>query len=208
MYLPSDFEEADPAAIAALIDAAPLAAVVAQTPAALIANHLPLLRAPDGTLIGHIALANDLHRQIDDGQEVLAIFAGPSAYVSPNAYPSKAAHHRAVPTWNYEVAHVHGPIRFQHDEHSKRAAVALLTARQERRVNGAAGWRMADAPSDFLAQKLAAIVAFRITPERVLAKAKLSQNRDASDIAAVITDLEARGEHATAAAMRRRATLS
>lgn len=203
MYIPPHFEETDPARIAALIEAAPLAAVIAQTAQGLTANHLPLLRAPDGTLIGHVARANDMHRLIEDGQEVLAIFRGPEAYISPNAYPSKAEHHRAVPTWNYQVAHVHGPIRFQHDDHAKRAAVALLTARHERRVNGARGWRMADAPDEFISGMLDAIFALRITPRRVLAKSKLSQNRELRDVESVITDLEARGESATAAAMRR-----
>lgn len=202
MYIPPHFEKTDTAKIAALIEAAPLAAVIAQTADGLLANHLPLLRAPDGSLIGHAALANDMHRLIADGQDVLAIFRGAEGYISPNAYPSKAEHHRAVPTWNYEVAHVYGTIRFQHDEHAKRVAVALLTARHERRVNGAEGWRMSDAPDDFLSQMLASIVAFRISPTRVLGKAKLSQNREAGDLQGAIADLEIRGETRLAQAMQ------
>lgn len=119
----------------ALIHAAPLACIVAQTVAGLVANHIPLLLAPDGNLIGHIARANPMHEQITDGQEVLAIFQGPDAYVSPNYYPGKQDHHRHVPTWNYMVVHAHGTIGFQHDLHARRAAVGLLTRQHERRVN-------------------------------------------------------------------------
>ena len=189
MYVPPHFQEVSPGEIAAIIAAAPLACIVAQTAQGLIANHIPLLSAPDGGLIGHVALANDMHRLIADGQEVLAIFRGEDGFVSPNFYPSKAEHHRHVPTWNYQVVHARGTIRFQHDDHAKRAAVGLLTRIHERRVNGGQAWRMADAPADYMGQMLGAIVAFRITVTEWLAKSKLSQNRDAGDYAGTIKEI-------------------
>ena len=203
MYIPAHFAEADPDEVARLIDAAPLACVVAQSADGLVANHLPLLRAPDGGLIGHVALANDLHRLIADGQEVLTIFRGEDAYVSPGFSPSKPGHHRHVPTWNYEVVHVHGTITFQHDEHARRAAVGLLTRSHERRVNGKDAWRMADAPADFMAGMLEGIVAFRIDVTRRTAKSKLSQNRAPDDRQGAAEGLRARGETALAERMTR-----
>lgn len=205
MYIPDHFAETDPAGIAAILEGAPLACVVAHTVHGLIANHLPLLTGPDGALIGHVALANDMHRLIAPGAEVLAIFRGADAYVSANYYPSKAETHRSVPTWNYQAVHVQGRISFQHDEKSRRAAVGLLTRLHERRVNGDAGWRMADAPRDYMEGMLAGIVAFRIQPERVLAKSKLSQNRSAADHRAVTEALDAAGHVAVAAQMAGRA---
>ena len=204
MYVPAHFEEISTDEIKAIIEAAPLACIVAQTSAGLIANHIPLLAAPDGELIGHVAVANDMHRLIEDGQEVLAIFRGDDAYVSPNFYPTKAEHHRHVPTWNYQVVHVYGEIAFQHDEHSKRAVVGLLTRHHERRLNGKDAWRMADAPPDFLQQMLGSIVAFRIKPKRVIGKSKLSQNRDARDYLGAISGLRASGHDAMAERMQRR----
>ena len=203
MYLPAHFAETDAAEVAALMAAFPLACLVAATPEGLVANHLPLLVGPDGALIGHVALANDVHRLVAEGQEVMAVFRGEEAYVSPNLYPSKAVHHRHVPTWNYQAVHVHGPIAFRHDEKAKRAAVGLLTREHERRLNGDAAWRMADAPADYLTGMLANIVAFRIEVRRVIAKAKLSQNREPADFAGVVESLEARGRDGMAARMRR-----
>ena len=84
MYLPAHFAETDAAEVAALMAAFPLACLVAETPEGLVANHLPLLAGPDGALIGHVALANDLHRLVAEGQEVMAVFRGEEAYVSPN----------------------------------------------------------------------------------------------------------------------------
>ncbi|KAB0678730.1 FMN-binding negative transcriptional regulator [Aureimonas leprariae] len=198
MYIPPHFQEISSSEIAAVIDGAPLACIVAQTAEGLIANHIPLLAAPDGTLIGHVALANDMHRLVADDQEVLAIFRGDDAYVSPNFYPTKPEHHRHVPTWNYQVVHVYGGISFQHDERAKRAAVGLLTRNHERRLNGASAWRMADAPADYMEQMLRGIVAFRIDVRKTLAKSKLSQNREPRDYAGAIAGLQASGNQAMA----------
>ncbi len=193
MYIPPHFEEVSPEAIQNVLAAAPLACVVAQTSAGLIANHIPLLAAPDGTLIGHVALANDMHRLVPDGQEVMAIFKTNDAYVSPNFYPTKFEHHRHVPTWNYQVVHAYGSITFQHDEPVKRAAVGLLTRIHERQLNGTDAWRMADAPTDYMQQMIGNIVAFRIQVLRTLAKSKLSQNREARDYDGAIAGLRASG---------------
>jgi transcriptional regulator len=193
VYIPPHFEEVRGDAIAETLEHAPLACVVASTDMGLIANHLPLLRSPKGDLVGHVALANDMHRLIADGQEVLAVFRRDDAYVSPNFYPTKQDHHRHVPTWNYEVVHAYGTITFQHDEHAKRAAVGLLTRNHERRLNGANAWRMADAPTDYMDKMLDGIVAFRIAVTQILAKSKLSQNREARDYLGAIEGLRASG---------------
>lgn len=203
MYLPEHFAETDMAAVARLLVDFPLAAIVAQTSQGLVANHIPLMADGDTALIGHIALANDLHRIVPQNTPVLAIFRGQDAYISPNLYPSKADHHRHVPTWNYQVVHVAGQIAFQHDVKTKRAVVGRLTRDHEAAVNGAAAWRMSDAPRDYMDGMLDAIVALRITITAITAKAKISQNRTAADHAAVQRDIEARGLHHMAARMKR-----
>ena len=81
MYLPPHFNETDRAEIDALIDTRPLAALVVATDKGLVAMHIPLLRAGDDRLVGHIALANELHRLVPDGHEVVAIFGGEDSYI-------------------------------------------------------------------------------------------------------------------------------
>ena len=204
MYVPEHFREVAPSEIAPVIAAAPLACIVANTADGLVANHIPVLVAADGALIGHVALANDIHRTVGEGQEVLAIFRPADAYVSPNFYPSKAEHHRHVPTWNYQAVHVTGAISFQHEERAKRAVVGLLTREHERRLNAERAWRMADAPADFMTDMLAGIVAFRIEVQRVIAKSKLSQNREARDYQGVIDGLTRNENRSLAESMVRR----
>lgn len=202
MYLPVHFTETDQAAIEALIDAAPLATLIAVVDGAVVANPLPLIRQGEG-LIGHVALANDLHRLLSDGARVTALFHGPDAYVSPNWYPSKAETHQAVPTWNYQLVQIDARITWHHDDASKRRVVSLLTTRFERQTNGDSAWRMGDAPADFMAEKLAGIVALRLDPERVIAKSKLSQNRPQADRDGVAQALDTRAP-GVARAMRGR----
>lgn len=198
MYLPPQFIDADPEEADRLIAAFPLAVLVAQGAGGLVANPLPLLRDGAG-LIGHVARAGRLPELVTGGAEVLALFRGEDAYVSPGWYPSKAETHRAVPTWNYQVVQVAGRIHWDDSDRFKRRAVGLLT----RKMEGAAGWKMADAPRDYIDAMLAAIVGFRITMERVIAKTKASQNRSDGDFAAVAGQMEAQGKPGLAARMRR-----
>ncbi|MCB2128089.1 MAG: FMN-binding negative transcriptional regulator [Rhodobacteraceae bacterium] len=203
MYLPQHFVETDMSEISSLVADFPLAALVVNTAEGLVANHLPLMEDGNSALIGHIALDNDLHRQVSDGHEVLAIFRGEDAYVSPNWYATKPLHHRHVPTWNYQVVHVHGKISFQRDHKARLAAVGRLTKLHEAKIGEADPWKMSDAPKEYLLEMLDRIVAFRIDVTRVVAKSKLSQNREDADFRSTATVLESRGKAGLAARMRR-----
>ncbi|TDH39000.1 FMN-binding negative transcriptional regulator [Pseudohoeflea suaedae] len=202
MYLPEHFAENRPEEIDRLIDAYPLATIVAQTEAGLAASHIPLLREGTDRLIGHVALANDMHRDIGEDTQVLAIFRAEHAYISPNWYPSKLENHKSVPTWNYQAVHVKGRIRFDHSEKFKRMIVGRMTKHFEAVTSGDKAWRMADAPRDYMEMMLGNIVGLDMTIERVIAKSKLSQNRTQGDHDSVVRQLDERGDGALANAMR------
>lgn len=182
MYQPSHFVQHDRAQIAALVATYPLATLVGTQGGALAADHLPLLydehEGPHGTLRGHVARANALWR-LCDAQPVLAIFHGAQAYVSPSWYPTKAETHKVVPTWNYAVVHAHGTLRAIDDAAWLRAFVTRLTARHE--AGRPAPWAVSDAPADYIEQMLRAIVGIEIVVERIDAKWKTSQNRNAAE---------------------------
>ncbi len=160
---------ADADDVRTMINAVPLAMLASHPGGALRADHLPLIMTKS-KLIGHIAIANDLHETLGDDQPVLAIFQGPDAYISPNSYPSKADTHEVVLTWNYKVIHVHGRIRFHHDRRPKHGAVGMLTKLMETRTNGDAAWRMLDAPDAFMDEKLSQIVGLEIEITETRAK--------------------------------------
>jgi len=200
MYLPRHFEPADPGAARSLIEAAPLATLVVMTAAGLVANLVPLEFDPDegphGTLRGHVARANPVWREVLPQHEALAVFHGPQGYVSPGWYPAKREHGKVVPTWNYGVVEARGPLRAVDDAAWLRALVGRLTDRHEGRLarQGQATWKVEDAPDDYVAQMLRAIVGIEIRLSALTAKHKLSQNRSAADRDGVVAGLEGRGD--------------
>ena len=205
MYLPSHFESRDEAALAALMSAHPLAQIVhVNAEGGLDADAVPLLwDAERRTLRGHVARANPLWRAAD-GKPVLAVFSGPDAYVSPNWYPSKAGNHRAVPTWNYAVVHAHGVPRIVDDAPGLLAIVGSLTDTHE--AARAAPWKVSDAPDDYVAQMLRAIVGIEIPVQRWVGKFKLSQNHAEPNRTGVLQGLrEHDAQHPLAALMQEHA---
>ncbi len=206
MYLPEHFAETRVDELHRLIREYPLGTLVLSGPQGLDANHLPFILEPqaDGrhALQAHVARNNALWREARDGDACLVVFQAPSAYVSPNWYPSKRETHRHVPTWNYQVVHVHGRLMIRDDEKFVRGVVGRLTRLHEARVNGDDAWRMADAPRDYLEQMLGAIVGIEVLVDRVVGKWKLGQNREARDRTSAADALRQRGDEATSAAMR------
>lgn len=182
MYTPSAFRQDDLAQLHQQIRACPLASLISQGASGLLASHLPLLLAPDegefGTLYGHFARANPQWRELPQG-ETLAIFQGPQAYISPNWYPSKAEHGKAVPTWNYIAVHTHGRARLIEDDEGLLQLVSRLSAEHE--AGRERAWAVSDAPRDYIDSMLRAIVGFALPIQRIQGQWKLSQNRTAAD---------------------------
>jgi transcriptional regulator len=190
MYQPAHFTEQDPATLLALMKAQPLATLV-RGGGELSADLMPVEVERVGErwrMTAHVARANPLWREAD-GQPVLLVFHGPQAYVSPNWYPSKFQHGKAVPTWNYSMVQAHGTLRAIQDPEWLRAFVTRLTERHE--AGRAVPWHAADAPPDYLDAMLKAIVGIELEVTRVEGKFKLSQNRDAADRTGVVLGLEA-----------------
>lgn len=202
MYTPKAFALTERGQLHALMDRFSFATLITVRDGTPRATHLPLLLDPDagkyGTLIGHLARANDQWQDFKAGAEVLAIFAGEHAYISPSWYET----HPSVPTWNYSAVHAYGTPQIVEDAARVEAILRDLTARHEAQF--AAPWPM-DLPPDYLQKQLRGIVAFELPITRLEGKAKLSQNRPAVDRRGALTALAASedpGERGVATAMR------
>ena len=195
MYVPKHFEENDVSVLHALIKAHPLGAWVTQGDRELLANHIPFLldpaRGEHGTLIGHVARLNQVWRSFSTTSDSIVIFQGAEAYITPSWYPSKPAHGKVVPTWNYAVVHAHGLPRIIEDRDWLLEHVIQLTAAHEGAE--AIPWKVSDAPADFIEGLTAAIVGVEIPLTRLVGKWKVSQNRTEADRIGVAAGLQARG---------------
>lgn len=204
MYLPSHFAVTDLPALHGLMRAHPLAALVRSGPQGLDADHLPFeLDATAGRLgmlSAHVARANPLWQDCVGGAEVMVIFRGEQAYVSPNWYPSKHESHRLVPTWNYEVVQVHGRLTVLDDERFVRGLLARLTRHHE--AEEARPWKMGDSAPAFIDELLQKVVGIRIEIQAITGKFKLSQNREPRDRLQAADTLASRGQMGLAKAMR------
>lgn len=169
----------------------PLATLVTLGPGGLTANHIPLLfdpePAPGGTLRGHIARANPLGKDFHPDVDALAIFHGPSAYITPSWYPSKDESGKVVPTYNYVVVHAHGSLKVIDDVDFVERNVRGLTAFQE--AVFAQPWKVEDAPPEFIRSMLNGIVGLEMPISRLEGKWKVSQNRTMPDRAGAVRGL-------------------
>lgn len=141
------------------------------------------------SLRGHVARANPIRQAAPC--RALVIVPVSDAYVSPSWYPSKAEHGKVVPTWNYEVVHLHGRLVAHDDATWVAGLVRELTDVHE--AGQPAAWSVDDAPADFVAKQHRAIVGIEIVVDRVEAKRKLSQNRSDADRDGVRTGLQSSG---------------
>ncbi len=194
MYIPASYTEDDTPTLHAFMDANPFAIMFTAIGGASnpYASHLPLIldrsRGGRGTLFGHLARANPHARQLADGPSTaLIVFTGPDAYITPSWYPTKSEHGRVVPTWNYIAVHVYGQILLHDDEGFLRPHLESLTNVHER--NRVDRWQVSDAPDDFIAQQMRAIVGVEIPIDRIEGKWKMSQNRSGADIDGVVKGL-------------------
>jgi transcriptional regulator len=205
VYVPKHFDDARAGELHRILDQFPLGALVVDGPGGLDANHIPfeMVPGPDGgfTLHAHVARANPLWQEVASGDDVLVIFRGADAYISPSWYPSKHEAHRQVPTWNYQVVHVHGKIAIHDDARFVRGVVARLTRRHEARAGNETPWRMTDSEPAYIDDMLTKIVGIEVVPERIVVKSKLGQNKDDRDRIGAAGELDKRGEREVSSAM-------
>jgi transcriptional regulator len=195
MYLPAHFEESRVEVLHTLIRAQPLGLLITLADRGLQANPIPFLLDPDpapfGALRGHVARANPLWRESRTDVDTLVVFQGPQAYVSPALYPSKAEHGKVVPTWNYVTVQARGRLRAIEDSTWLLALVKRLTQTHE--APRSTPWAVDDAPADYIATMLRAIVGIEIPLLTLSGKWKVSQNRGAADRRGVAEGLESAG---------------
>jgi transcriptional regulator len=203
MYTPAHFAVDDETA-AAFLSQVQAGDLVTATEDGLVSTFLPLLYDPEagerGALLCHVARKNDQWRRPPLG-EALVILHGQDAYISPGWYPTKREHGRVVPTWNYTTAHVYGELVVHDDPEWVDGIVRRLTSRQE---NGREHpWSVEDAPAEFHAGQLRAIVGLELLVSRVEVKFKMSQNQPDENIDGVVAGLTCEGREDVAATVQR-----
>jgi transcriptional regulator len=172
MYIPTAFRQTDRSELHRFIETHAFGLLVSTHDGEPFATHLPFLlerdAGPHGALLGHLARANPQWRGLD-GREVLAVFSGPHAYVSPSWYEAE----NVVPTWNYVAVHAYGTFRLvEEGDELTRTLAATVAVYEGARPQP---WSL-DTGTDFFRKMAKQVVGFRIEVHRLEGKWKLSQN--------------------------------
>jgi len=160
------------------------ALLVTATGGAPLASHLPVMVA-DGeagiVIHSHMAKNNPQWQEFFD-DEVLVVFAGPHAYVSPRWYEEK----QRVPTWNYAAVHAYGKVTVSAERKAKHAAQRELVAQLDPQ------WLLKfDAlRAEYVENMLNGIVTFDIAVTRLETRWKLSQNRGRREQELIAAELD------------------
>jgi transcriptional regulator len=187
VYVPPK-HSVDSEAAWAIVSEAGAGMLVISTPEGLQSVFVPVVVSDDRrTILTHVARANPWWRSLTNGTDVLALFLTASAYISPSNYPSRFERPGTVPTWNFVAAEVRGRITVHDDPEWLGRQVRVVTDQFE--ASRSPQWSVEDAPSEYVAQQVRAIVGIEIEVANIQGKAKLSQNRPDVDRDAVRDNL-------------------
>jgi transcriptional regulator len=200
MYSPPYNQVQDRAELVQFLRSNGFPILVTGTGGVLHASHLPVTVHEQGEQIVidmHMARNNPQWKEFFD-DEVLVIFAGPHAYVSPRWY----ADQERVPTWNYAAVHVYGVPKIIPDKKEK-----LQSQRRLIEVLDPQWLPKFDAlRQEYVDQMLDGIVNFSIPVARIETRWKLSQNRGRREMELIAAELDKSadsGERALAALTRK-----
>jgi transcriptional regulator len=172
MYVPANYAQKDLAKLHDFIGQDNFGLLISDVEGRPFATHVPFLldrtAGPKGSLTCHVARANPQWRDVT-GQEVLAVFAGPHAYISPTWYAAE----QVVPTWNYVSVHAYGRVTLIDEPAALIALVKDLVVAQERSMPKP--WSLGG-PDEFVRRLVTQIVGFRIAITHIEGKWKLGQN--------------------------------
>jgi transcriptional regulator len=197
MYSPPYNRVEDRAELIAFMRANNFPVLVTGLGGVLQASHLPAMIHEAGERIVidmHMAHANPQWHEFFD-EEAMVIFTGPHAYVSPRWYEEV----ERVPTWNYAAVHAYGVPKLVDDQREKHASQRRLVAAMDPQ------WlaRFDALDPKYVSGMLNGIVNFQIPVTRLETRWKLSQNRGRREMELIVAALEAQGEAALAALMRK-----
>lgn len=155
----------------------------------LVATHIPFDITGDGpdTLVlrAHLARANKQWKQLSAEREVLVIFQGANAYISPRWYD-----HINVPTMNYIAVHAYGTPGIIED--SQQVYDMLKAQIESFEKEHLPAYNITTLPEPVLQAEMRALVGIEIKVNRIEANFKLSQNRDEKNYKHIIEQLEKR----------------
>lgn len=186
MFVPRHFTEDRDEVVRALVRSAGFGHLVVSGDDRIESTPMPfVIDEAMASVRAHLARPNPIWHLAPC--DALLIVPVTDAYISPSWYPSKREHGKVVPTWNYEVVHLHGRLRAHDDSDWVDRQIRELTDLNEATM--ATPWAVDDAPAGYIETTRRGIVGIELEVTRIDAKRKLSQNRPDADRVGVVDGL-------------------
>lgn len=189
----------DRATIERLIRENPWAILVSPASEGLVASHYPILldeSRDELSVVTHLGRPDEKVHELGE-HEMLMIVQGPHGYISSSWYGDLVE----VPTWNFITAHLSGvPEVIEGEENFE--ILTRLVEHFEREVERP---RFLDgSPETFenARRDSRGTIGLRLTPTRIVAKRKMSQNKPPGIVDDVIAELEEDGPYSSPALAR------
>jgi transcriptional regulator len=177
----------------------PWATFVSNISSGLVASHYPVIlddEREELSILSHVGRPDEMLHELGE-HELLVIIQGPHGYISSGWYDDKPA----VPTWNFISAHLSGVPEILSDDENLEVLARLVDHFEDelptpRRMRGT----LADA--QYAERISSGTVGLRLTPTRIVAKQKMSQNRPDDAVDAIMAELGGSGPYASAGLLR------
>lgn len=181
------FAMTDVAELRRVVDENPWMTLVSAGSNGLVASHYAVLLDEDRedlTIVGHVGKPDDAILGLGE-HELLVVVQGPHGYISPGWYGDGPN----VPTWNFVSVHLSGVPELLSAEENLVVLDRLVRRFEAAQTDPRLLWEVPN-DEDFVRKLERGTVGFRLTPTRIVAKRKLSQNKSDGVVDEIILQLE------------------
>lgn len=191
MFIPKQFRQDDKNMVMEAVKTIRFGVLVVFSEGRFFSSHLPfIIREENNQMIleGHVSRANELWKHAAKENPAMVIFQGEHAYIHPGWYETKKTTGKVVPTWNYQVIHLHGFAEKQEEPGWLLNHLEKLVTHNE--ADQKTPWKISDAPQDYIDGLTRAIVGIQFKVERFEAALKMNQHHPQENRLGVIEGLK------------------
>lgn len=177
----------------------PWGTFVSNTTTGLVASHYPVIlddTREELSIVSHVGRPDEQLHELGE-HELLVILQGPHGYISSSWYDADPA----VPTWNFVAVHLSGVPEILSAEENLRVLEKVVD-HFERELPNPRQMRGTLEDERYAERISSGTVGLRLTPTKIVAKQKMSQNRPDHIVDSIMTELGGDSPYASPALLR------
>lgn len=193
------FTLTDRAEIERIIRENPWGTFVSNASTGLVASHYPVIlddTREELSIVSHVGRPDEQLHELGE-HELLVILQGPHGYISSSWYDADPA----VPTWNFVAVHLSGVPEILSAEENLQVLEKLVD-HFERELPNPRQMRGTLEDERYAERISSGTVGLRLTPTKIVAKQKMSQNRPDHIVDSIMAELGGDSPYASPSLLR------